>query len=295
MASGYLILPIVEPLLDASGQVVTGATLSWYENGNTSGTLAELFSDAALSDPITNPQVSDSAGRFYDQATTIWADDAMAYGAVVEFPDGSTLTYEDRYILTAATDISGLAPINSPTFTGVPTAPTPALNDSSGKLATTDYVQGQHYAPLASPTFTGVPAGPTAAANTNTTQFATTAFVVAQISGAGTAGYFQSTGITITPGANGSVSHGLGVNPKRVQAVLICTASINGIATGAEIPVGMNHDQGGDHGPMVWVVNDSTTLKYQFPNSTILVLNTSGVAFNATSSNFNMVIRAWAS
>jgi hypothetical protein len=35
-------------------------------------------------------------------------------------------------------------------------------------------------ASLASPTFTGVPAAPTAAANTNTTQLATTAFVVGQ-------------------------------------------------------------------------------------------------------------------
>ena len=36
-------------------------------------------------------------------------------------------------------------------------------------------------APLASPTFTGVPAAPTAAVDTNTTQIATTAFTVAQI------------------------------------------------------------------------------------------------------------------
>jgi hypothetical protein len=36
-------------------------------------------------------------------------------------------------------------------------------------------------APLASPTFTGIPAAPTAAGNTNTTQIATTAFVLAQI------------------------------------------------------------------------------------------------------------------
>ena len=35
-------------------------------------------------------------------------------------------------------------------------------------------------APIASPTFTGVPAAPTAAVDTNTTQLATTAFVVAQ-------------------------------------------------------------------------------------------------------------------
>jgi hypothetical protein len=40
-------------------------------------------------------------------------------------------------------------------------------------------------APLASPTFTGVPAAPTAAPGTNTTQLATTAFVAAAVTGGG--------------------------------------------------------------------------------------------------------------
>jgi hypothetical protein len=42
-------------------------------------------------------------------------------------------------------------------------------------------------APLASPTFTGIPAAPTAAASTNTTQLATTAFVTAALAAAGSA------------------------------------------------------------------------------------------------------------
>ena len=44
-------------------------------------------------------------------------------------------------------------------------------------------------AKLASPTFTGVPAAPTAAVATNTTQIATTAFVLANPSGAGSFGF----------------------------------------------------------------------------------------------------------
>ncbi|KPH62991.1 hypothetical protein [Novosphingobium sp. ST904] len=44
------------------------------------------------------------------------------------------------------------------------------------------YVSAGSYAPLASPTFTGVPAAPTAAVGTNSTQLATTAFVLAQAS-----------------------------------------------------------------------------------------------------------------
>ncbi len=42
------------------------------------------------------------------------------------------------------------------------------------------YDQMELKSPLASPTFTGVPAAPTAAVDTNTTQIATTAFVLAQ-------------------------------------------------------------------------------------------------------------------
>ncbi len=292
--SGYLLLPITEPILSDDGEPVSGATLSWYEDGLTSGTLADLFSDNALSVPIANPLTSDSAGRFYDQTTTIWASDAMAYGAVVHLPTGQTLTFEDRLVLSAATDISGLAPINSPTFTGVPQAPTPAINDNSAKIATTAYVQGQDYAPLASPTFTGVPAGPTAAVDTHTTQLATTAFVVAQIAGHQTSGYFQSGNITISHAGNGTVTHTLGVNPTRVQAIVKCTASINGITTGDEIPVGINTDNSGCLGPQVWAVNDSTTLKYQFGNNGLSVMNTAGNQFDATSANFVMIIRAWA-
>lgn len=71
-----------------------------------------------------------------------------------------------------------LAPINSPSFTGAPRAPTPgATNDT--RIATTAFVQGQiaGLAPLNSPGFTGVPTAPTAAAGTSTSQLATTAFV----------------------------------------------------------------------------------------------------------------------
>lgn len=194
MASGRIILPIAEPILNAAGEPDSGATLSIYTGGATSGTLANLYSDSGLGTPIANPQTSDSAGRFYDQTTVIWADSSMAYGCVVHLSDGSTLTYPNIYVLGASTNVSGFAPINSPNFTGVPTAPTPATNDNSTKLATTAFVQAQGYAPLNSPGLTGVPTAPTAAVGTNTTQLATTAFVLANsiVAGSvGTSGYIQ--------------------------------------------------------------------------------------------------------
>ena len=108
-----------------------------------------------------------------------------------------------------------LAPLASPTFTGVPAAPTAAADTNTTQIATTAYVVGQSYlksatasttyapiasptftgtvtipsgasisgfAPLASPTLTGTPAAPTATAGTNTTQIATTAFVSTAVS-----------------------------------------------------------------------------------------------------------------
>lgn len=193
MAGGRLILPITEPILGSTGLPASGSTLTWYQAGT--NTLASLFSDSALTVPIANPQTADSAGRFYAQSTVIWASDAIAYDASVAVSGGSTLTYSTIYTLGAQANTSGLAPINSPTFTGTPTAPTPATNDNSQKLATTAYVQAQSFAPLNSPGFTGNPTAPTQATGNNSTRLATTAFVQTALSLTNLAGYFtQSLG-----------------------------------------------------------------------------------------------------
>jgi hypothetical protein len=86
--------------------------------------------------------------------------------------------------------LSGLAPLDSPAFTGNPTAPTPATSptDNSTSIATTAFVVAVvdslatqisvAYAPLASPAFSGLPTAPTAAPGNTTGQLATTAFVM---------------------------------------------------------------------------------------------------------------------
>jgi hypothetical protein len=78
---------------------------------------------------------------------------------------------------------SGSATLASPTFTGVPAAPTAAANTNTTQIATTAFVMTEvgDYATLASPTLTGTPAAPTAAADTNTTQIATTAYVQTEL------------------------------------------------------------------------------------------------------------------
>jgi hypothetical protein len=108
--------------------------------------------------------------------------------------------------------VTGAAPLASPTFTGTPASVTAAVDTNTTEIATTAFVLAQvsatvpvidgtasvgsgtrfalsnHVHPtdttraaLAGPTFTGVPAAPTAAVSTNTTQVATTAFVVGQV------------------------------------------------------------------------------------------------------------------
>ena len=134
-------------------------------------------------------------------------------------PNVANLLSEDVVRLSEAlddidTDVAALqskAPAASPTFTGTPAAPTPAIDTNTTQVATTAFVLAQASAvtpavngtaaagsslrfaradhihptdttraPLASPTFTGTPAAPTAAADTDTTQLATTAYVVSQ-------------------------------------------------------------------------------------------------------------------
>lgn len=117
----------------------------------------------------------------------------------------------DIILLLADLTGAGGAPNNSPAFTGVATAPSPNLADSSNRLATTAFVSGAIAgavddllahdvvrtfngragdvvltladvtgvggAPLASPAFTGFPTAPTPLITSNDTSLATTAFV----------------------------------------------------------------------------------------------------------------------
>ena len=70
--------------------------------------------------------------------------------------------------------INAKADKNSPALTGTPTAPTPADDDDSTRIATTAFVNKK--APIDSPDFTGTPTAPTADNDTDSTQLATTEF-----------------------------------------------------------------------------------------------------------------------
>jgi hypothetical protein len=108
----------------------------------------------------------------------------------ITYPPTRNAVY-DKFVL--------MAPLASPSLTGVPLAPTAAKTDSSTQIATTAHVKlvAADYAPLASPTFTGNPSAPTASANDNDTQLATTAFVQQEIKNA-IIGLNSSAGSTYT-------------------------------------------------------------------------------------------------
>lgn len=81
-------------------------------------------------------------------------------------------------------DVSSYAPLNSPAFTGTPTAPTQLSTDNSTAIATTAFVKSVigGYALIDSPTLTGTPKAPTPATTDNSTQIATTSYVKSNLS-----------------------------------------------------------------------------------------------------------------
>ncbi|MGA0564973.1 hypothetical protein ACO2RV_21220 [Ancylobacter sp. VNQ12] len=101
------------------------------------------------------------------------------------------LSATDYYTKQEVNDrVNPKAPLNSPTFTGAPTAPTPNAADDSSRIATTSFVQSlievlstivNGKAPLASPTFTGKPTVPTPAAGDSTARIPNTSWVQARI------------------------------------------------------------------------------------------------------------------
>jgi microcystin-dependent protein len=77
------------------------------------------------------------------------------------------------------TDLSGYAPLDSPAFSGDPTAPLQPSGSSNATLASTRFVQQElaPYAPLDSPAFIGSPTAPTQIEDTDTDELATCSFV----------------------------------------------------------------------------------------------------------------------
>ena len=164
--------------------------------GSVTGDFAPIDSPNFTGVPTApTPVVGSSDGSL---ATTAFVHSAIA-NSTAGVASFNTRTGIVTLTNTDVTDAGG-AVLNSPAFTGTPTAPTPPPGDSSTRIATTAYVLTESgFAPLASPTFTGIPAAPTPTPGTNTTQIATTAYVQAAITGI-------SLGVTTFNGRSGAVT-----------------------------------------------------------------------------------------
>lgn len=151
-------------------------------------------------------------------------------------------------------------------------------------------------APLSSPALTGTPSAPTASPGTNTTQIATTAFVVAN-AGALTKGYESPEQVITSAGAL-TLPHGMGVEPKIMQAVLVCKTAELGYSINDKVFINAHQQAPGDVLQQgVAVVPDETNLNVRYGLAAaafrILIKNTGG-ASNITNGNWRLIIRAWA-
>lgn len=96
-----LILDPRRSAIDASGNGLNAATLTVYEQGTT--TLASVFSDAALSTPLVNPVVANSAGVF----PAIYAAEGGVFDLILKNSAGTSLYTEDD-IPAIGTDVGAI-------------------------------------------------------------------------------------------------------------------------------------------------------------------------------------------
>lgn len=207
-----------------------------YSVGQVTG--AAPLASPALTGVPTSPTASPGTN------TTQVATTAFVAAAVSSGPVTSVF---GRTGVVAATSgdysvgqVTGAAPLASPTFSGVPAGPTAAPGTNTTQLATTAFVtaalpsvpvssvfgrtgavaatsgdysvaQVTGAAPIASPSLTGIPAAPTAAPGTNTTQIATTAFVTAAVVGGGGASIAHTLHIISGDNAGNGIDSGIAV------------------------------------------------------------------------------------
>ena len=119
--------------VDAYGRVISGTT----GGGSSTVTLGgDVSGTGQTGTTITTTLAVVQAGASYASSTGI---------GVINTVDTKGRSTSTRALTLADLTNIGGAPINSPAFTGTPTAPTPAGNDNTTKLATTAWVVGQGY------------------------------------------------------------------------------------------------------------------------------------------------------
>jgi hypothetical protein len=163
--------------------IAYGNNVPW-NNSSAVGTSPDLtFQVAAVAGDYFDVLVFQNTGatRVWDGTISYFQATRVGYQVIPDFT-GYVTQNQMEYELGFKSEVGHIhvdkADLASPTFTGIPAAPTAAAATNTTQIATTAFVTTADNlkADLASPTFTGTPAAPTAARTTNTTQLATTAF-----------------------------------------------------------------------------------------------------------------------
>jgi hypothetical protein len=148
---------------------------------STAGKVSNSATTAASTNTLSAIVSRDSSGNFsagtITAALTGNASTATTLATARNIQGVSFNGSADVTVVTAGTGISV-------TGTAVANTGVLSVNGSTGAITglLTTATAASTYAPLASPSLTGVPIAPTAAVDTNTTQLATTAYVLAQAS-----------------------------------------------------------------------------------------------------------------
>ena len=255
--------------------VPTAPTASFGTNTTQLATCAFAIANAGVG------AVSSVFGR--TGAVTATTGDYSA-GQVTNTPAGGiSATTVQTALNELDTEKANLA---SPTFTGTPASTTPSAADSTTKIATTAFVQGELTtglalkSNLASPTFTGTPAAPTAAPGTNTTQLATTAFVTA----AGAAGVTDHS-VTAVKLATSSLGYGL------VNGTLVASVGSSALTIAVKTLAGTDPSASD---PVYFVFRNATAATGNFVVRTVTAALSTTVANGSTLGSTNGIpFRIW--
>lgn len=181
------------PTYISANQTIT-FTASGDVTGTTTGTTA--LSPAISVTGIRDKAIPALAAGFLKYSGTAWSFDTATYL--------TSYTETDPVFVAWTTAVRNANTVWAGPATGSPAAAT------FRQLGVAEITGA---APLASPTFTGIPAAPTAAPGTNTTQLATTAFVQAALNAAGAITNLDSlTDVVITTAATGNLLRYDGAN-----------------------------------------------------------------------------------